>query len=286
MYIINFIRGFIMAMADSVPGVSGGTIAFIMGFYDEFIFSIENLVYSKDMKKKSKALVFLIKIGIGWLVGLIISVLVIAQVFENNIYAISSLFVGFIVVSIPILVREEYKILKDKKQLILFTLLGIVLVYFISSTTSTANLIQGEKNIMYYVYFFLAGSIAISAMVLPGISGSTILLILGLYAPVIFAVESFIKLDFTFFLELVSFGMGILIGAVVTVKIVSMCLKKFRAEMIYLVIGLMLGSLYAIAQGPTTLEHPQPSMTFETFNILFFGIGILIIMLLEKVKEK
>ena len=65
MYVIQFIRGFCMALADSVPGVSGGTVAFLLGFYDEFIGSIDDLI-SGNMEKKKKALFFLIKLGIGW----------------------------------------------------------------------------------------------------------------------------------------------------------------------------------------------------------------------------
>ncbi len=286
MYIINFIRGFVMAMADSVPGVSGGTIAFIMGFYDDFIFSIDNLVYNKDLNEKIKSIQFLIKIGIGWIVGLVLSILFVAEVFESNIYLISSVFMGFIIASIPILVKEELPLLLKNKYNFFYVIIGVAIVYLISSTTSSSNLIQSSESISYYIYFFIAGMIAISAMVLPGISGSTILLILGLYAPIIYAIRSFLSLDFTYLFEIVSFGLGILSGAVVTVKVISICLKKYRSQMIYLVIGLMIGSIYAVANGPTTLEIPQQAMTFETFDVLFFSIGILIIFLLEKIKYK
>ncbi len=286
MYIINFIRGFIMAMADSVPGVSGGTIAFVMGFYDEFILSVDTLIYNKNIKEKIKSFRFLMKIASGWVVGLILSVLLIAEIFETNIYAISSLFIGFIIASIPILIKEESSTLLEKKYALFYTLIGMVTVYYISSGTSSSLVVlSGNSNNMYYGYFFVAGMISISAMVVPGISGSTILLILGLYAPIIYGVESFLKLDFTYFFELVSFGLGILMGAVVTIKILTICLKKFRAEMIYLVIGLMIGSIYAVSMGPTTLETPLKSMTLDTFSIVFFIIGILMIVLLEKQKR-
>lgn len=275
-----------MAMADSVPGVSGGTIAFIMGFYDDFIFSVDNLVYNKDIRKKIEAIQFLFKLGIGWVVGLVLSILFVAEVFESNIYLISSVFMGFIIASIPILVKEELPLLLENKKSFLYTLVGIFIVYFISSTTSSSDLIKDSQTAMYYVYFFIAGVIAISAMVLPGISGSTILLILGLYAPIIYAIKGFLSLDFTYFFEIVCFGVGILVGAVVTVKVISICLKKYRAKMIYLVIGLMIGSIYAVANGPTTLEIPQQAMTLKTFDILFFSIGMLMIFLLEKLKYK
>ena len=103
MYIIQIIRGFCMALADSVPGVSGGTVAFLLGFYDEFITSIDDLL-TGNMEKRKKAFMFLFKMGIGWVVGFILAVLVLTNVFESHIYAISSLFIGFIIFAIPIVV--------------------------------------------------------------------------------------------------------------------------------------------------------------------------------------
>ena len=95
-----------MALADCVPGVSGGTIAFILGFYDKFITSLDHL-FSGTKAERLDALKFLIKIGIGWGIGAILGVLVLTSVFESHIYAVSSLFLGFIVFSIPLIVKEE-----------------------------------------------------------------------------------------------------------------------------------------------------------------------------------
>lgn len=91
MYLVQFIRGFCMALADSVPGVSGGTVAFLLGFYDQFIDSIDDLITGSREKKKA-ALFFLIKLGTGWVCGMILAILILASVFDAHIYAISSLF--------------------------------------------------------------------------------------------------------------------------------------------------------------------------------------------------
>ena len=90
MIILNFIRGFCMALADSVPGVSGGTIAFILGFYDDFINSLNTLVSKDPWEEKKKALIFLIKLGFGWIIGLGLSVVFLSSIFNDHIYAISS----------------------------------------------------------------------------------------------------------------------------------------------------------------------------------------------------
>ena len=106
MYIIQFIRGFCMALADSVPGVSGGTIAFLLGFYDQFISSIDDLLRG-GMEKKKQALAFLLKLGIGWVCGMVMAVLVLTSVFESNIYPNSCRFIGFILLAVPIVAKEE-----------------------------------------------------------------------------------------------------------------------------------------------------------------------------------
>ena len=93
----TMINGFCMALADSVPGVSGGTIALILGFYDKFIGSINQVFYGKKEEKK-EGLIYLIKLLLGWAVGMILAVLVLTKFFETNIYAVSSLFLGFIFV--------------------------------------------------------------------------------------------------------------------------------------------------------------------------------------------
>ena len=209
MFIIQFIRGFCMALADSVPGVSGGTIAFLLGFYDKFIDSIDDLLTGTKEERKD-AFVFLIKLGIGWISGFVIAVLILTSVFESHIYYISSLFIGFIIFAIPIVIKEEKKCLGTNKKAIPFVLLGIAVVcaitYFnpVSGGNDGVNLDHLTLGLAVFVFF--AGVIAISAMVLPGISGSTLLLIFGLYLPVITAIKDMLHLDFSSFWTVFIFG--------------------------------------------------------------------------------
>ena len=93
------------------------------------------------------------------------------------------------------------------------------------------------------------------------------------------------KFNFNYFKALFVFGIGVILGIVLVIKLVKIALEKYRSQTVYCIIGLMIGSLYAIVMGPTTLEVPKDSMTFNTFNILFFVIGILIIFGLEQLKR-
>ena len=284
-YIINFINGFCMALADSVPGVSGGTIAFILGFYDNFIGALDDL-FRGNLEEKKKALVYLIKLGIGWGVGFVLAAVVLSSLFESHIYAMSSLFIGFIILAIPLVIKEEKESIKGKYKNILFLILGIALVVGISLLTKTSiDVNMANPNIGTYIYTFFAGAIAICAMVLPGISGSTLLLIFGIYIPIMNAIKTFLTFDFSVVPILCAFGFGIIFGIVTFIKILKICLKKFRSQTIYAILGMMIGSLYAIVLGPTTLDVPKEMLTFETFNILFFVIGCVVIIGLELLKK-
>ena len=276
-----------MALADSVPGVSGGTIAFIMGFYDKFINSLDGLIYG-DKNAKKESLIFLIKLGIGWIFGMVLASLILASLFEKNIYEISSLFLGFIMFSIPLIIKEEKQELKGKYKNIIFTIIGIAVVVLItklnpvSSKESVVDITH--LNIGLILYIMIAGMLAISAMVLPGISGSTLLLIFGLYISILTGIKETLHFNFSYLPALIVFGLGVIIGILSIVKIIKKALKKYRSATIYLVVGLMLGSIYAIIMGPITLEVPRSPLSFNTFNILFFIIGAIIIIGLDKAK--
>lgn len=287
-YLVNGFRGFCMALADSVPGVSGGTIAFILGFYDQFITSLNNIIFGTKEEKKN-ALFFLIKLGFGWIIGMVLAVLILTNLLESHIYVVSSLFLGFIIFSIPFIIKEEKNCLKGKYGNLFFTLLGIMIVSFITyfnSVSNGGNVVDiTNLNFGLVIYVFVSAMIAISAMVLPGISGSTLLLIFGLYMPIMNAIKELIHMNLSYFPVLVVFGLGVIIGIILVIKFIKMALKKFRSQTVYLIIGLMIGSLYAIVMGPTTLENAQDPMSLETFHIIWFMIGCLIIYSLEKIKK-
>lgn len=292
--ILTAITGFLMAFADSVPGVSGGTIAYITGKYDELISSINNLTKIGDKKQKIKSIQFLIKLGIGWIIGFVIAILFITSIIDSHIYQLSSLFIGFIVVSIPFIIKSELSVLKSNVSGIVFTVIGIIIVVAISYFSSTNLNIMGEElTLVSYIYIFIAGMIAISAMLLPGISGSTLLIIFGLYVPVITAVKNVLKFDFSGFFICLAFGLGILFGLKFTTSLIDKALKKYRSKIVYLIIGLMIGSLYAIAIGPTTLVNEITKvnlgldrLTIDTFSYLYFIIGVVIIVVLDIVSLK
>lgn len=286
---INFIRGFCMALADSVPGVSGGTIAFLLGFYDRFIGSLDDLFHGKK-QDRLEAIRFLIKLAFGWIVGFGLSAAVLTSFFDSHIYEVSSLFMGFIVFAIPVVALEERQALRGRFGNLVFTLAGIALVVAVTllnpASGAGVNVAIEHLDFGLVAYVFFAAMIAISAMVLPGISGSTLLLIFGLYVPIMGAVRSVMGFDFAYAPILLVFILGVVCGVLLFVRLIRFCLNRYRSQTIFGIIGMMIGSLYSITQGPLTLSSPMPAMGLGEFSILFFLIGGAVVAGLQLLKKK
>ena len=280
-------HGFCMALADSVPGVSGGTVAFILGFYDRFINALYDL-FGRDNTARKTALVYLLKLGVGWMVGMALCVSLLASLFSAHIYFMSSLFLGLTVVSVPFVALAEKKAL-CRWQMAPFALLGMALVVGLTMLRGSSGLLtvdMAQLRAVDAVYLFLSGAVAITAMVLPGISGSSILLIAGVYLPVIQAIRQFLHLDLHVVPGLMALGFGVIAGVALSIKAIRTALQKHRSAMIWFILGLMIGSLYAIAMGPASLQTPQPPLSAATFRPPAFLLGVGLLVGLELLRRR
>lgn len=269
-----------MACADSVPGVSGGTIAFILGVYDDLINNIKKLT-SFDFS----SLKFLMPLGIAWIVGLLVANTVVVALLDEHIYELSSIFLGFIILSIPLTMKEDMELIKNNKNHIIFAVIGAVIVVLISylSQSSTANdIVVGSATASQVIYVFVCGMIAVSCMLLPGISGSTVMMIFGIYFPLQQAIHAFFTLDFSVVPFLTVFGLGCILGFVVASRVISYVFEKYRSQTIYMIQGLLVGSIYAIIVGPVSLGVER--LTLSTFSIIAFLVGCIVMIGLEQIK--
>lgn len=285
--ILTAIHGFCMALADSVPGVSGGTIAFILGFYDRFLNALHSL-FGKDADARKSAIIYLLKLGLGWIFGMGACVLTLSRLFEAHIYFMSSLFLGLTLASFPFVLRAEKKSLRGQERYAPFALFGLLLVVLLTllraNTVGVAIRFAGAP-VWMLGYIFLSGAVAITAMVLPGISSSTILLIAGVYLPAIQAIRAFLGFDFSVFPGLCALGLGIIAGVGLSIHAIRAALRKYRSQMVWMILGLMAGSLYAIVLGPAGLDAPQPPVSFETFDLPGFALGVAILLGLELLRK-
>lgn len=276
-----------MALADSVPGVSGGTVAFILGFYERFLNALHDF-FGKDAHLRKPAFFYLVKFALGWGVGMGGSVLLLSQAFARNIYFLSSLFLGLTAAAIPLILRAEWKSVRGKPRNLVFAALGLCLAAALTvlrGKTGVGELHFQSLSIFQLLYLAACGVLAISAMLLPGISGSTLLLIFGVYVPAVDAVKEVLHLHLSYLPGVLALCAGVGLGIVLTANGIRTALQRHRSAMIYLILGLMLGSLYAIAMGPTTLDTPMSALSLGSFRPVGFLLGAALLGSLEFVKH-
>jgi putative membrane protein len=235
-YIIIAIKGMGMGAADVVPGVSGGTIAFITGIYEELIESIKSVnLNSIKLLLNFKFADFWKAVNGNFLLSLVIGIAIsfmslaklIKYLLEQHPILIWSFFFGLIVASAIIIAK---KITEWKLRSIIAILVGISIAYMVTVVT------PAETTNAYW-FLFLSGALAICAMILPGISGAFILLLLGKYEFVLNALSSF-KLD-----VIAVVGLGAVAGLLSFSNLLSWLLRKYHNMTIALLSGFMIGSL-------------------------------------------
>jgi putative membrane protein len=284
----TMVNGFCMALADSVPGVSGGTIAFIMGFYERLLDAVHGVFRGSRVERRNSIL-YLLKLGCGWILGMTLSLLLLSRILDSGIYILSSAFIGLTLVSIPLVIYSEWDVMRGQGNMLLFTVAGLALVIGITAEIhagASQSLDFASLELWQYLFVFVAGAIASSAMILPGISGSTLLLVFGVYAPMILAFHQAAGLQLAVVPGLCVLAAGIVCGLAVSIGLVRRLLKRHRAAMMYFIVGLMGGSLFSIVQGPTTMSVPQAPLTLQSFSIVACLVGAGVVLGLELLSRR
>ncbi len=234
-----FFRGCAMGAADLVPGVSGGTIAFISGIYERLISAIASLdiravrlVLKGDIKAAWQHIdgAFLLALALGILSAIFTLAHLIESLVENQPVLIWSFFSGLILASILFLLRRVWP---RSIGALIFVFIGAVFAYGLGELHMASMPVTP-------VFVFCGGFIAISAMLLPGVSGSFLLLILGLYQPTLEAVTN---LDFAY---LAVFALGAGAGFVVFSRAIRWLLSRYHDQTLLFLTGLLIGSLYSM----------------------------------------
>ncbi|GGB88764.1 MULTISPECIES: DUF368 domain-containing protein [Staphylococcus] len=264
----NLWKGFAMGTTDLVPGVSGGTIALLLGIYDDFIQSVSG-IFSKRIWK---SLQFLIPIGLGMVIAIGLLSKVINYLLSEHTVPTMFFFVGLIAGIIPYLlktarVKETFNI-----SHYLIMLLGIVIIVVIT-LLNNGDKHAGETlelSTGLIIKYFIAGVCASSAMLLPGISGSFMLLVFGVYGTVMFSISEFMSLNFNAIPILLTVGLGIIFGFLFSSKLIQYLLNYYTYLTYALIIGFVVGSLYAVFPG-----LPSGAVTWGV-SIILVVLGYLI----------
>lgn len=240
--IILIIKGFIIGAANIIPGVSGGTIMMSLGIYEDLIYSVNH--FFSDKKKNIK---FISLILTGVLLSLTIVSRVIDFAYDNFLVPTILLFVGLIVGSLPMLFKNiTYE--KFNKLYILVFLIPFLLVLSMNYFSSGLEVDFNTFGFFNYITLFIVGVVAAASMIIPGLSGSFMLILFGYYEPIISVIK-----DFTSFNSLISnglilfvFGVGVLVGLFFVIKLIEYLLSKFKVGTYYAIIGFVSSSVISI----------------------------------------
>ncbi|MCK5780471.1 MAG: DUF368 domain-containing protein [Psychrilyobacter sp.] len=271
----NVISGAFIGIANIIPGVSGGTVALLLGVYEKLTEAIgEFLTASK--KDKIKFIKFLAQIFLGAIIGLLAFAKIIGFLYSNYHEGTSFFFLGLIVASLPqVLTHRESKKIDSKGKIWLILgvliMLSFVLLQFLLGSSSEATTIYHLTPI-YGVKLVLAGALAGGAMVIPGISGSLLLVMIGEY----YNILGFVNDRMLIPVGLV--GLGAIIGIIGFAKIIDKLLKSHKDNTLYFIIGLIVASLLEIWPGFTlTIQD-------TVINLVTFITGIYIVKLMSKLQ--
>lgn len=265
-FIKDILKGVVIGVANAIPGISGGTMMVSMGVYDDIIYCITHL-----FKQLKKSIMILLPYFIGMVVGIIGLAFSIKSLFANFPFQTSMVFIGLILGGVPmILERVRYSGLADSENnggerkknnigilhFVIFALflLAIVAMQYFGGDGGDVTL---TVDIISAIKIFFIGILASATMVIPGVSGSMMLMILGYYNPIINSITDFItalsngEIDklITICGSLVPFGLGVVIGIFAIAKLIEVLLKKFESYTYCAILGLVAASPIVILMG-------------------------------------
>lgn len=271
--LVLFLKGIVLGVAFVIPGVSGGTLAVLMGIYEQLIEASSNFYKSIDNFKKY--FMYLLPIGLG----IVFSVGVFAKIIKYGLdkapIITILIFLGMIIGGIPSLARNVKGTKINLKDMTLMLVGLIIVITMMLFHKSNSNVVLTNMNYIGYITLFLVGMIAAVTMVVPGISGSFTLMLLGYYEPVINLVNDITSLKNlnTNLILMGVFLLGVFLGIIFISKIIEWCLKHYKRETYYCIIGFVLSSvisvIYEVCKFPFNLTHLIIGIVLLIINTIF-----------------
>ncbi|HDD0279120.1 TPA: DUF368 domain-containing protein [Staphylococcus aureus] len=272
---INILKGFAMGTSDLVPGVSGGTIALLLGIYNQFISSISGIF----SRRFWPSFTFLIPIIIGMLMAMGSLSNLFNYLLSQHHIPTMFFFGGLIIGIVPYLLKiSNYKTSFTTKHYMM-VIAGIAILIVIT-LMNNGDKHAGETltlSTSLIIKYFIAGMCASSAMLLPGISGSFMLLVFGVYGTVMLAISEVVKLNFTGLPILLAVGFGVLAGFIISSKIIQYFLTHHKLMTFALIIGFVVGSLFAVFPGLPT------NIVMWFVSLVVFIIGFIVSLTLGRI---
>lgn len=272
---INILKGFAMGTSDLVPGVSGGTIALLLGIYNQFIASISGIF----SRRFWPSFTFLIPIIIGMLLAMGSLSNLFNYLLSQHHIPTMFFFGGLIIGIVPYLLKiSNYKTSFTTKHYMM--VIAGVAILIVITLMNNGDKHAGETltlSTSLIIKYFIAGMCASSAMLLPGISGSFMLLVFGVYGTVMLAISEVVKLNFAGLPILLAVGFGVLAGFIISSKIIQYFLTHHKLMTFALIIGFVVGSLFAVFPGLPT------NIVMWFVSLVVFIIGFIVSLTLGRI---
>ena len=277
-----FFGGIAMGIANIIPGVSGGTMLVIFDLFERLANSISDL-FKKGSTTKKQSFIFLLKIALGAIIGIVAFAKVLGFTLTHIEAETIFWFMGLILFSVPIIIRNE---LKGEKFNIAFFLIGIAIIAVLEYFNLHGGLSSTGDGNSILDFLILAGLGAIGgiSMIFPGISGSMVMLVLGKYEMIRGYIDKVTSLDINIYIKLAVLGIGAVIGVIISSKILSKVLEKFRGKTISLILGFIIASALIL---PLNLENKIDLTTEKICGLIVsFVLGGVLIYFLDKLENK
>ena len=274
-FLYRIVCGFFLGLSVFAPGFSGSLVAIAMGIYHEIVRIIAN-----PLKKLKENIIFCIPVGAGVVISAVLFVVTFRQLFDSYEKAVYLLFIGLIAGSIPLVYREVKKI-GFKPHYLIGALVAFVLAIALSVFATESGLMSGEAATMSdWPGLAIGGFAAGVTALIPGMSLATVLVILGVYNPLIYAADSLMRnLEFSFLLPIGFFIVLTVIGLMTTAKGIKYVFKKYPGFANTTVLGFQFGSIASIMY--KSHQTIDPNFTWLLGGIMLAaGVGISVLFIL------
>lgn len=275
-FLFDIIKGALIGVANIIPGVSGGTMMVSMGVYEKIIGVVNNLY--KDIKK---SIMTLLPLGIGMVLGIAVFSFIIPWCLEVYPFPTSFCFIGLILGGVPAILKPaKESLVKEGKSISLPHIIGFAAFFVLAVGMAAMNEAQTfsanfELSIGFMITIFLVGVVSAATMVVPGVSGSLVLMILGFYAGIMESISGFISSVFAFDWSaifyyvgiLAPFGVGFIVGVFAVAKLIEWLFAKFPSVTYAGILGLIVASPIAIVI----------KMGRNNINVLTIIVGIVLL---------
>ena len=264
------IKGFLLGVANIIPGVSGGTLAITMGIYEDLIGAISHF-----FKKFKKNIQFLMPLGIGMVASILLISKLISYSLDKFPFPTTLFFIGLIVGGIPLITKKVKGVkLKPTNALLFLLTFGLIIAMtFLNSGNNVVNLVN--ISAVKVILLFLVGMVAAATMVIPGVSGSFVLMLLGYYKPIVSTISNLTNFNLLGhnIMILMPFGIGVLVGIVLIAKLIEFLFNKYEIPTYYAILGFIISSVVGLAIGLIGMPITIPQVII---GIILFIISSII----------